>query len=278
MTEGARGGGQDATPALVLLDGRQRKADAGAATLSLIAEARRHLVEAQTLPDVRRVMEAASVAVDAAQRAAKLAEGQRLAAEVVDAASDAANDAAAIRNEAQAKAGEMLRQMAERGQRETGGRPQKPSQAATVSLDDLGVTRSESSRWQQVAAVPAAVRQEYHHTTKTARGEVSTAGLLRYARRATGGGSEGQVQAAREPDGRAAKTPKEQAALRQILLGAHRELVRAAELRKYDAWLLVDGLHRGQRRQLRSTVAALSAWLGEVTRALDSKDSNEEVI
>lgn len=74
-------------------------------TLALISDARRALAEAQTLPDIRRVMEAAKVATDAMRRQAKLAEGQQMAAEVVQAAEEAANDAAAVRIEAQARAG-----------------------------------------------------------------------------------------------------------------------------------------------------------------------------
>ena len=45
----------------------------GRTTLALISDARRALAEAATLPDIRRVMETASVAADAGRRAAKLA-------------------------------------------------------------------------------------------------------------------------------------------------------------------------------------------------------------
>src|SRR5690242_3596468 len=85
-------------------------------TLALISHARRSLVEARSLPDVHRVIEAATVLVDAAQRAAKLAEAQRVAADIVNAAIDAANDAAAIRIEAQARAGEILNTLRQDGQ------------------------------------------------------------------------------------------------------------------------------------------------------------------
>ena len=55
------------------------------------------------------------------------------------------------------------------------------SQRATFGLADLGVSRSESSRWQQVAAVPAEVRAEYVEETKAAGEEISTDGLLKHA-------------------------------------------------------------------------------------------------
>lgn len=61
------------------------------------------------------------------------------------------------------------------------GRPEKRSQRATLKL--LGVTKSESSRWQQVAAVPPDVRKRYVQEVEATRGEVTTAGLLRFWRR-----------------------------------------------------------------------------------------------
>jgi hypothetical protein len=150
-------------------------------TLALISDARHALAEARTLPDIRRVTEAASVAADAGRRAAKLAEAQGLAADVVRDAEAAANDAAAVRIEAQAKAGEMLREMGERGERKARG--DAMSQPVT-SLSDLGVGRMEASRWQEVAAVPPEVRSEYVKETKGAGGEVTTSGLLRHAENA----------------------------------------------------------------------------------------------
>jgi hypothetical protein len=151
-------------------------------TADLITNARHALAEAKTLPDIRRVIEAASVAADAGRRAAKLAEAQGLAADVVRDAEAAANDAAAVRIEAQAKAGELLRAMAKRGERSS-GRTYLESQRATPAqkLEDLGVSKSESSRWQQVAAVPADTREAYVEDTKEAGGEVTTSGLLRHA-------------------------------------------------------------------------------------------------
>jgi len=44
----------------------------GRSTLALISDARHALAEARTLPDIRKVMEAAAVASDAGRRAATL--------------------------------------------------------------------------------------------------------------------------------------------------------------------------------------------------------------
>jgi BRCT domain type II-containing protein len=43
--------------------------------------------------------------------------------------------------------------MKERGEREQGGRPEKRSQGVTVSLEDLGVSKMQSHRWQKLGAL-----------------------------------------------------------------------------------------------------------------------------
>lgn len=70
----------------------------------------------------------------------------------------AANEAAAIRIEAQAKADELLREMAERGQRARDSHGGDLRSSRGQRLENNGVTNSESSCWQQVAPVPPAVR------------------------------------------------------------------------------------------------------------------------
>ncbi len=255
------------------------------ATLSLISRARRSLAEARSLPDIHRVIEAASVLADAAQRAARLAEAQHAAAEIVNAASEAANDAAAIRIEAQAKAGEILRRLREDGQVAGQGRPKKRSTAANFSdaegagaqtrttspvapsLDELGVSKDDSSRWQRVAAVPADVRREYVDQTKAAKREVSTAGLLRHA----------QNRAADERD-LAQRSSTDHAAI-----GAEsRKRMRAAyiclvALPGYRPESLVAAIDPPERQKLLRTLNQLPDWIDDVRRELAVlRVSNEE--
>lgn len=135
-----------------------------------LTEAAQMLAEARTLPDIRKVH-------NLAQRAQEYARAARLGL-------DAQNSAAAIRLEAEAKAGELLRQMRESGERAGDGKPSQPASvtsAVPATLDDLGVTHDESSRWQAVAAIPPEVRQEYVAESNEREAEVTRAGLLRFA-------------------------------------------------------------------------------------------------
>ncbi len=93
-------------------------------------------------------MEAAAVAADAGRRAAKLAEAHGLTADVVRDVEAAAHDAAAVRIEAQANSGDL----SYHGHRERRCGDRAKSYGA--DFGQLGVSKSESSRWLQVAAYP----------------------------------------------------------------------------------------------------------------------------
>jgi N6-adenosine-specific RNA methylase IME4 len=96
--------------------------------------ARKALAEAVRIDDVRQIRNLA-VAAEAYARQAKDFE--------------MLNNATEIRERAERRAGELLTEMRERGERQGDG---KPSRGATVSrLTDLGITKTQSSRWQAKA-------------------------------------------------------------------------------------------------------------------------------
>jgi N6-adenosine-specific RNA methylase IME4 len=99
----------------------------------------RALAEAKSVDEAKDIRDKAI----AVQAYAKQADNPQLEA-----------DAFEIRKRAEDKAAELLKEMAERGERqkagEADGRARRPS---TPTLSDLGISRSQSSRWQQFHAL-----------------------------------------------------------------------------------------------------------------------------
>jgi hypothetical protein len=218
--------------------------------LELISRARSQLADGPTLSDVQRIIEAAALAEDGARRVAKLAEAQRLASQLVDAAAQAANEAATVRIEAQVKAGLLVRALKETGALAGKGRPRKMSQPATFS--DAGIERREAHRWQRVAAVPEATRREYLQETRAAGRQVTTDGLLRHAARMA------SRAAGLDPALIAAQARRD---IRRV----HRGLV---ELPSYRPEALVSALDGGERRKLLATLSDVRNWIEDVRREL----------
>lgn len=237
-------------------------ARSSAELLPVLAAAQQELAAAKTLPDVLPVIHLAAAVAAAAERAAKLAGVRGAAMDVVQAATEAALEAAVLRIEAQARAGELLREMAERGERhQQRGDHMSESHDATRSLTELGISKSESSRWQRLTAVPAEVRHAYVAESRTAGRDVTINGLLRFA---TGREETATEQPAPRPGHPSAEEIR--ARSREV----YRDVVRATELPKYDAWMVAHALDGRERRQLDAAVEALSVWLADLRKALSS--------
>jgi hypothetical protein len=89
---------------------------------------------------------------------------------------DMHNEAAAFKLRAERRAGEMLGALNLRG----GSRSAK-SHDGTLRLQDLGITRNQSARWQREAAVPEAEFEAYLEEAQAEGKEVTAAELLRRA-------------------------------------------------------------------------------------------------
>jgi hypothetical protein len=85
---------------------------------------------------------------------------------------DAERKASEVRIRAERRAGELLKEQAENGQRAT-GRPEKLSQPATLS--ELGISRTQSSRWQGLADVPS---EEFEGMLRDPAVKPTTNGIL----------------------------------------------------------------------------------------------------
>ncbi|HEX3524698.1 MAG TPA: MT-A70 family methyltransferase [Stellaceae bacterium] len=73
---------------------------------------------------------------------------------------DLIEHATEIRLRAEIRAGQMLREMRERGERHARGDSNQHAKSTAATLQDIGVTKTQSSRWQQKAALPPAKQEE----------------------------------------------------------------------------------------------------------------------
>jgi phage N-6-adenine-methyltransferase len=141
------------------------------ADLVLVSGAARMLAEAQSVDEIRRVID--------------LAETARLYASKARLGLQAQNAAAAISIEAQARAAEALDAARRAGELRGEGGNQRPlSQPETVvqapTLADIGIDGATAHRWASVARVAPSTRSEYVQRATADGDEVSRAGLLRY--------------------------------------------------------------------------------------------------
>lgn len=130
--------------------------------------ARRALVEAVQFDDVLKIK-------DVAEQAALYAR-QANDTELIEKATE-------IKVRAERRAGEMLRKARESGDLRGQGNPQL-STASTIGLEQIGITRDQSSRYQKLAEMPAEHFETAIESAKAAAGEVSTAFMLRQAKQA----------------------------------------------------------------------------------------------
>ena len=87
------------------------------------------------------------------------------------------NRCAEIKIRAERKAVEMLAETVEHG-----GDRKSESSSHCARLKNLGLTYSDSSRWQSIASIPEEEFERHIEETKRAKQELTSAGALRLAR------------------------------------------------------------------------------------------------
>jgi phage N-6-adenine-methyltransferase len=134
-------------------------------TLSRISEARKALTAAKSLDDVLQIRDQA--------------EALRVYVKAASDSLEAANAAAEIKLRAERKAGEMLASM----EKNPGGGDQSTGNGVlpVPSLDDLGIDKMQSSRWQREAKVPEEQFEAYVESCNESSQELTQAGLLKIA-------------------------------------------------------------------------------------------------
>lgn len=137
--------------------------------------ARQLLAEAKNLDDVLHIRDIAEAARVYAQAAKLGLENQ--------------NEAAEVKIRAERKAGEMLAQMPKNeGAKGTGSNQYEVrSQPVTAppTLEELGIEKMQSHRWQTMASLPAEAFEDHIHDIKCKGEELTSTGLYRKARQGT---------------------------------------------------------------------------------------------
>jgi hypothetical protein len=115
-----------------------------------------------------------------------------LKAKTIDVVIAIRNAAAEIKLRAERRAGEMLKEGKEKGQRDAGRGGDRKSQSqdadhehATVkpaTLEEIGINKSQSSRWQAIAAIPEVQFEQIIREAKEANREPTQRALLKVAR------------------------------------------------------------------------------------------------
>lgn len=142
--------------------------------LAKLESATRMLAEIKTVDDAKKII--------------NLAEAARVYAREVELGLEAQNHAAEIKLRAQRRAGEILREMTDKGERQQrggnrGNQYVAKSQDVTLpQLADVGISKIDSSRWQQIAEVPKKEFEKVIERVKSEGKELTTSTMLETAK------------------------------------------------------------------------------------------------
>ena len=131
--------------------------------LALLGQAGQALAEARSFDEIKEIR-------DKAEAVRKYAQSASLGLDIQ-------NRAAEVKLRAERQAGKLLSEMTLRG-----GDRRSKSHNERLKLDDLGISRNQSTRWQMQARVPESVFREHIKLTCDAGKELTSARLIRLAK------------------------------------------------------------------------------------------------
>jgi hypothetical protein len=88
------------------------------------------------------------------------------------------NSGAEVKIRAERRMGELLREMKEGGKLQHGGDRKTDSRFHRATLNDIGVSRTQSFRWQRAASLPDPIFEAYIRETKERQEESTTNAIL----------------------------------------------------------------------------------------------------
>lgn len=141
-------------------------------SLTHFTRARQELQKAKTIDEVKTIRDAA--------------ERLRLYLKQANESLEMQNDAAEIKLRAERRAGEMLKEGAQNGDRQTRGGDRKSNRhnvslIQPPSLKEIGITEKQSERWQSIATIPEEKFEQTIKETKQARQELTQRDVLKVA-------------------------------------------------------------------------------------------------
>ena len=142
--------------------------------------------------DAARVALAEAVSVDEVKDIRDRAEALRAYMKQAGEGLEMQNDVAEIKLRAERRAGELLGEM----EMHPGGNPNllDDQTGSPAKLEEIGISRFESHRWQREASVPAERFEQYLDETRRERGEITSVGLYRIAMGAHVGHNAGESE------------------------------------------------------------------------------------
>jgi hypothetical protein len=141
--------------------------DGGSQELALLAKAGKALARATSVEEIKVIR-------DKAEAVRKYAQNASLGL-------DLQNRAAEVKLQAERQAGSLLSELGLRG-----GDRRSKNHRERLKLGDLGISRNQSTRWQLQARVPEIVFREYVQQTCANGKELTSANLMRFAKRQYG--------------------------------------------------------------------------------------------